>query len=424
MIPLLKSAYKDLLKGRGWFLLVAACYFILFFIAQNVNHRFWMHDLEVYYSAAKAFMHGDQVYGLPFGLSSGFYKYSPFALLLFAPLALLPFYAAKVLHFAVLSLLIIVNIILCEKIVSKYFFAEAPAKKLNLKFLIIFIPLLDNIYRELHLGNINTVLLFIFIIALQQLLSGKHLAPGLLLALGILIKPHFIIFLPLLLLRKKFRCLAYTVAGIVAGLLLPALFTGMQNNIGLHRQWLDIMQAHNNSLISGQNTLYSWIYKCAGRFFFSDITRYDKIFGIIILIMISLAFLALIIYHFRKENTKGSLQSVRQSDFVFEYILLLAIIPNITITDTEHFLFSLPLIVYVVHFLFQKGENIIYKIIGIVCLLMYGMNMRDLLGQDISEAINSFGILGLANFLIIVLCIVIHFRRSKLIADKGYNVSE
>jgi hypothetical protein len=270
---------------------------------------------------------------------------------------------------------------------------------------------LPNIYTELHLGNINSVLLLIFIIALLYLLKGKDFKASLLFALGILIKPHFLIFLPLLLFRKKFKCVIYTVTGIFVGIMLPALYTGMNYNVELHKQWLRTMLVHNDSLISGQYTVYSWIYRCAGHFFFLDTLHYDKVFGIVIITVIAVAILLLLIFNFKKETSINSSQSIRENNFVFEYFILLSLVPNITVTDSEHFLLSIPLITFIINSLFENRVSIIYKIIAITCLVMFGMNMRDIVGRDISLMLSDYGILGLANFLIIIFCVVIHLKQ-------------
>jgi hypothetical protein len=409
-----KYNYKEVFKGKVWFLSFISVFYILFFIVQNINHRFWLHDYEVYYSAANSFLRGDAVYGIPYGLGSGYYKYSPFALLVFAPFSLLPFYVAKVFHFVILSICITTTIILSYKLIISNFPLKNNIKNPNLLLFLIFLPLIPNIYTELHLGNINSALLLIFIIALLYLMKGKDLKAGLLLALGILIKPHFLIFLPFLLFRKKFNCFIYTVIGIIAGLLLPSLFIGMGHNVELHKQWLTTMQIHNNSLISGQDTLFSWLYRGVGHFFFIDTLQYDKIFGMLVLAIIAFVILALLIIDLKKENSDKSMQDNKTKNFIFEYFILLAIIPNITVTDSEHFLLSIPLIAFIVIYLFKKSENLIFKIFAIILLFIYGMNMREVVGKNISAYFTEYGILGLANILIIIFCIIVHIKQIKI----------
>jgi len=58
---------------------------VLALVLEVVNGRFWLNDLKVYVMAADALRQGQPVYGLPFGLDTGFYKYAPGVLYLFLP---------------------------------------------------------------------------------------------------------------------------------------------------------------------------------------------------------------------------------------------------------------------------------------------------------------------------------------------------
>ena len=395
-------------KEAGWFISLLSLFFILFFIVQNINDRFWMHDFEVYYSAANSYIHGEKVYGVSYGLSSGFYKYSPFALLIFTPFSLLPFYFAKVIYFIILSAVIIITIIKSEKIINRFFLDISLIKKQNLKLFLIFLIILPNIYTEMHLGNINIILLFVFIIALQMLLREKYLLSGLLFALGIMFKPHFLILLPFLLLRKKIKCAFIIIIFIAIGIIFPSLFSGFQSNIQMHKDWLTTMQIHNNSLINGQDTIYSWLYKTVVQYIFPDTVNHDKLYGMTIILFISLAFLSLMISHFKKERTAMKNPYLIQNNFIFEYFLLIALIPNITVTDSEHFLLSIPLITFIISYLFEEKISKKIKILSIFFLVMYGLNIRELIGKTCSAWLTENGILGLANLFIISISIYVY----------------
>ncbi len=401
---------QGIFSKYGWFILVVSVFFIAFFIIQNINNRFWLHDYEVYYSAANSFINGGQVYGIPYGLSSGLYKYSPFALIVFTPFAILPFIVAKIIHFLLLSLCIITGIIISVRLSNKYFFENDERRSYNLMLFLTFLPLLPNVYTELHLGNINIILLFIFLMALRALLSGKEINAGLLITLGILIKPHFLVFIPLLLIRKKFRTSATIFAGLAAGTLLPALFTGISNNIFLQRSWMATMLLHNNSLISGQDTIYSWIYRSFVQYIFPNAVDHDKLFGFIVLFVVAIAFLCMIILHLKKENQAGSLPDLKKNNFIFEFIVMLAIVPNITVTDSEHFLLSVPLIAFIVTGFFRHRENIFIKLTGVVCLVLYGINIREVIGKVCSNWFTANGMLGLANLMLIAFGIFIYSK--------------
>ena len=66
-------------------------------VLEIVNGRFWLNDFRVYWSAADALVHHRQVYGIPFGEDTGFFKYAPIVAIAFVPFTLLPYgLAAKI----------------------------------------------------------------------------------------------------------------------------------------------------------------------------------------------------------------------------------------------------------------------------------------------------------------------------------------
>src|SRR4028119_1906921 len=109
------------------FILFASVLFLAAFVIENINGRFQLYDFLVYYSAADALLQGKQVYGIPFGLGSGFYKYAPFVLFLFIPYCVLSFKAACVIHFALLSFCFIASFLLLRNLFRTYFFPQ-PVK--------------------------------------------------------------------------------------------------------------------------------------------------------------------------------------------------------------------------------------------------------------------------------------------------------
>ena len=72
--------------ARHRFVWILSLCFILFFIMENINGRFNLHDFQVDYTAAKHLRTDLPVYGQAFGISSGVYKYSPFTLFFIMPL--------------------------------------------------------------------------------------------------------------------------------------------------------------------------------------------------------------------------------------------------------------------------------------------------------------------------------------------------
>src|SRR5690242_14024338 len=103
------------------FIVFATVIFAAVFAIEKINGRFWLNDFKVYYSAAQALVNGQQVYGVPFGLDTGYYKYSPFVAMLFVPYTFLPYEIAAIIHFIVLCAATILTIITLGRLVGRYF---------------------------------------------------------------------------------------------------------------------------------------------------------------------------------------------------------------------------------------------------------------------------------------------------------------
>jgi hypothetical protein len=357
-----------------------------------INHRFWLYDFKVYYSAAENFMAGNSVYHQAYGLSSGFYKYSPFALLLFSPLALLPFEIAKVIYYLIVSGAIISIFFLLRNGLKKYFPQFISISEKQWPWLVIAFICMVHFLRELHLGNVNALILLVLLISIYFIASEKPIRGGILLGFVLLVKPHFVLLLILLALRKKFKVLVSSILIFIIGLFLPAILVGLSSNFDLLVSWKNTMIEHNVSLTNHPDTLFSWIYR------FLD-PNSGKAIMIIILCLIGVFGLLLIFWNKKKEQfyCENGI-----SNFIFESCLIIALIPNLTLTDSEHFLFALPLISLLFCSLIVS-KNVVFKVVAILSFVMYGGNWHDAVGSKISDWLSVTGILGIGNFLIILL---------------------
>ena len=392
------------------FILLTSLFFIAFFVIENVNKRFWLHDFEVYYTACNAFLHGNQIYNTPFGLDAGYYKYSPFALFLFVPVSILPFAVAKIVHFAALCCFIIFTTIQISKFIQRYFYPALSEKKRTItQYLLILICLLQ-FYVELHLGNLNIILLLIMVLTLISILKEKYLVSGFLLALGVLLKLHFLLLLPVLFLRKKYLTLFYFTLTVIAGFIFPAIFVGFSKNIEMHQDWITSMLAHNRALTNGLDTLYSMVYRSLSMFVsFKPGALFSAVIFFIVYACCCLLVLKNIISEKKKKTTLDA-----TNNFVFEYFFLLALIPNLTVTDFEHFMFSLPLIAFIVMYLLNNSKQYWVLGISIISFLLYGGNLRDIIGAHASSWMTLHGILGIGNLMIVgISFLIFYFLRQR-----------
>jgi hypothetical protein len=89
----------------------------------------------------------------------------------------------------------------------------------------------------------------------------------------------------------------------------------------------------------------------------------------------------------------------RPASFILLLWASLALIPNLVITDQEHFLFSFPLITFLLAFLFQRREPITLALF-MAGAFLYALRSSDLWGGDREAWWTAHGALGLGNLLL------------------------
>jgi hypothetical protein len=361
---------------------------------ENNNGKFDTADFKVFYMAAKALFSGEQVYGVPFGMETGYYKYSPFILLVLSFYTLFSFKVGAIIHFFVIAFSAIFSIIFLEQIVNDYFFKNNKWRILT-SFLILLSVLLHFV-RDLHLGNTNTILILMMILAIKLTLESKEIAAGILIALVIMTKPYFIVLGLIFLLFKKYKLIATIAITGIALTLSTSIFLGFQNSYLMHIEWFKAMLMHSDYLTSS----YTFFYFADYYFGIKIPISYSFPFFILIAISISLFF-------YKRSINETTLESNRT--MIFSYFILIGIIPNILITDVEHFLFSLPLISIVILYL-KDQKNHFYNILFAVVIFMYGGNSSDLVGNELSNDIKYWGFVGIGNLIIIGSAFVVYFR--------------
>jgi len=392
--------------------------FIANWILEIINGRFTLHDFQVSYDAARNLINGEPVYGISFGLSSGIYKYSPFTLLFILPYAFLPFFIAKTVQYFCIAAVAIFCVIYLERFIREiYFYREKIVDNKVLSFAILVVCI--HLHREAHLGNWNVHLLLLAILSLRLMVRNKEYWAGIILAWIILMKPHFVILLPLLVMRKKIKTLGSVMAGFFIGLGFPSIFLGLNKTIELNLIWFRTLHKHNVSFLRDESCLQSILYNS----FFKHVYPHpDLYFTSVVVLFVAILFLIFMICNFRDEKTdthKISEKDIERKNFIFEYFLLLAILPSIVVTDTQHYLWSLPIIVFILSYMVYGAPNrnwLFY--FTIASFLIYGGNIYDLWGRKISVWMENFGFIGIGNILII-LSSLIWFSRFRTDHDSG-----
>ena len=396
---MLREEYNFFWKGARWFVLLPVLYLVLLF----VNHRFQLSDFNVYYGAADALMNGEQVYGKAFGLSSGFYKYSPEILVPFLPFALLKYDVAAVLFYLINTGIIL---LLLNEFKQTFFKSYEWGKEVWFYLIVTVLFFGDQLERELFLGNVNALLLLLTLWAVRSIENKQHARAGLIYAVVLCFKIHFLILLPYFILKKEWKVLLYTIVGLIG--MAMTLFICVPNRfVVLHTQWLKAVQAHNVQLDHSPNTIYFFIQKILSSLHMSVIPIASVLIGL------GIAGVAYLTFIWKKIGMGF------QSN---EALVLLALIPVLTHTDTEHFLWAIPFVLMILITLstWNKKGKMFGAAILVLASIPFLFNSPDLVGKGLSKQLDEGGI---GFMLILLLLLSFLYRSVKVFRNRFIQVS-
>ncbi|HEX2617719.1 MAG TPA: glycosyltransferase family 87 protein [Flavobacteriales bacterium] len=380
------------------FIIVAALLLLATLVLEHVNGRFWLNDFRVYYMAADAMRHGQPIYGVAFGEDTGLYKYAPAVLYFFLPYTWLPFEVAAVVHFLIIGAELILVFVLLEFVLSRYIVGNwmVRASSRALLGLLCIVVLLS---RELHLGNINIGLVLLVVLATERSLAGKSWQAAFFLGLAWLVKPYLLLLAVPLAVRREFRVLFQAGVVLAVGILLPVLFDGPGGWWALQQEWVHTMLGHS-VILGSPDTFTAWTtqYVLGGY----PAPRGTDLF------FIGCAALLLMGWTLAHVQDPGP-ERRQRLDRAVELWAAFALVPDLVVTDQEHFIFSLPLILFVLAYLFTHRDRLALGWF-IVAMCLYATRSTDLWGSPIENKLVGWGVLGLGNFLLIGCAVLVHGR--------------
>lgn len=236
-------------------LLVVAGILIFYLVYELTTIKKDMSDFRVCYQGGQRILAVETLYRSADGHLQ--YKYSPVSALFFSVFTLLPYEGAKVLWYY-LELVFLFGIFYFSlKILPVKNGGTASLVGLSLLVLAKFIG------RELELGQVNILIIFLLAGTLAFFFEDKNLAAGLLYGLSLLIKPYALILAPYFIFKKKFRLLASGFSALLLGLLIPLVIYGPRGNFLVLREWGETLSSSTPGLLTaGDNaSLYAFLFK-------------------------------------------------------------------------------------------------------------------------------------------------------------------
>lgn len=370
---------------RPFFILVGL--FVLASLAmEHVNGRFWLNDFRVYYMAADNMRHGLPVYGEVFGEDTGLYKYAPVVLYFFLPYTFLSFYAAGVLHFLLIGVLLMACFVVIEKSLEHL---TTDLTKVALRAILGLLCIAVLLVRELHMGNINMGLILLAVLGVERFIANQRKTAGILWGIVWLIKPYLLLMIVPLVIRREWRVLRTAGTTMLAGLLLPLLLQGPAAGWELTREWGHSMLYHTQVMASPDH-LTAILCKYTGM---APSTGMDVFF-------IALLGLLLSVFTWRNIQREAMVPGSMMARS-FELWMAMAIVPILVITDQQHFMFSLPLILYILAYLFSR-RDLPVLVFFLLSMVLYGTRSSDLWGRALENKMVGWGVLGSGNILLMI----------------------
>ncbi|WP_169728029.1 glycosyltransferase family 87 protein [Adhaeribacter aquaticus] len=391
-------------KQNLWLFLILITSLFLF-TGEVINGRFYMHDFEVYYKTANRFLHGQELYRLK---EDGHFvfKYSPTSAFYFIPLSLLPYSVANVVFWFLLIIIFALTLYTFYKLSGRGEQELPIEQKQNTVLLLTFLTAVTHLHRELHLGQVNLLLLALYVFMLQNLVFKKYKTAGFLLATSLFIKPFGLIFLPYFFLRKKAKALFYTLIFVGVLSLVPLLFyPGLTAFKHLYINWFQELavelKAKQSLLEPGNHTIFSVVARYTPLQYLVDNAIAAKVYQLTMLALIGISFL----FFIKKGNSA-------KQPIVAEGAILICLIPLFAVTSMNAFLFAVPCVVFLLSQV-ARLRTFAKVMLAAGCVLLGGNNY-DLVGRRNFMVLEDLSVYTFGAILILGLMYYLRFKKSKL----------
>ncbi len=375
-------------RWQASFIIIFAILMILMLLEVK-NHRFRSSDFKVYHLAASRLVKGENLYR-PDIDGHYYYKYSPTAAAYFIPVSVLPVTAAKVVHWTFMAVMCCLGFYLALLMVRPGFRDENP-RMINNLILLIGLILGVHLEREFYLGQVNHIILVLFLLVFILANKGKELPAAIIWAGTIFLKPFGLIFLPYYLIKGRFKLILYFILFVVLFSLAPLPFTGAANFAGQYQHWfheIGVEMAWKQSLLANANdTIFALLARYTPLRFLDFTPGVTRVFQLTVLTAIAGLFLYIL--------KRG--RSIRDSH-VLESGFLMALIPILSFTNNYAFQF-IELAVFLIVFNYRKLSKT-WQIIAVIGMILTAMNMHDLWGGTLYNFFDNISLVGVGALLV------------------------
>jgi hypothetical protein len=350
------------------------------------NGKFWTNDLLVYFGATKDFFLGKSPYLHPYGLDSGFFKYTPPTLYFFSLFSWFTFPEIQFIHLISSFFSFIGITLLLHYYTFKNISSESSSTSRSWILWLSFLFIAIHLVREIHLGNINFQLLLLFSLGMVFFDLGKYRFAALCWTILVFFKPFFLVIaVPLVLKQLKFLLICALIAVFV--FIFPLFFQNIDAYLDLWKQWTLAVIQHSDYQVN-HDAVSSLVAHYTGYF--------DNWIPTWILLAAVMVFALL-----------DQLQFYRLTELEW-IVVFLALTPTFFKTDTQHFMCTLPMFYFLVRELIRFKNKMLWFAFGVL-MAGFSFNSNDLLGNELGHWVTESGFLGLSNLGFVILFVSIRY---------------
>jgi hypothetical protein len=212
-------------------------------------------DFGVCYKAGQRIGLGEELYRPSDGHLQ--YKYAPIAADFYRLFAFFPWETAKVLWYVLSLLALAATGWLSFRLIPE------PKRKAGFVLGMTFLIMLKYLGRELQLGQVNILIIFMLTAMSVLFTERKDFWAGVVWGVSLIFKPYALVFLPYFALKKRAKVLVGGAAAVAAGLILPAINYGFRGNWDVLKAWKSTLSQSTPGLLTvGDNaSLFAFVLK-------------------------------------------------------------------------------------------------------------------------------------------------------------------
>jgi len=375
---------------------------LVFMFFENLNGRFTLSDFRVYYEAADRIINGLPLYR---HMENAHYvfKYSPVSAMMYIPFTVLPFSIAKFIYWIFLTMAIAFGFSLILKIMQPDIFKHDTFRANRI--ILLLIPILAlHFLRELHLGQVNHLLMVIYVVVLFFNLKSQKITSAFFLSLSIFIKPFGLIFFPYFLIKKDWKTLFYALIFLAILVFLPLLYThSVDNMISEYGRWyrelLIELEKKQHLLADRNHTIFSFIARYTPAYYLIIAGFSSTIFKLIILALIA----GLYFFLFTRPAKQNQVQ-------IIDFAILTSTIPLMAFTSANSFIFTGIGVVVLLYYWKLLAQ--VQKSIAVLAIILIGGNFEEIIGPYLSVLIEDLSLISPGAILLIYIMTVLRLKLS------------